>query len=175
MPVYHSSFNEIDARQLGNMAFLPIKTKIRGPAPNADPSSDDIVDEALTLFRANCFFRNFEIKGPADRTLIYLILFISDCLTKITAKSPAPNQAEGLKLLTTLAMTNFSIPGDGQFPLNALYSPPAARTDADLMRQYISQLRQETVNRLVERIYPDGKLSKWWTCFAKRKFMGKSL
>ncbi|KAI9143353.1 putative ARC18-subunit of the Arp2/3 complex [Paraphysoderma sedebokerense] len=175
MPVYHSSFNEIDARQLGNMAFLPIKTKIRGPAPNADPNSDDIVDEALTLFRANCFFRNFEIKGPADRTLIYLILFISDCLTKITAKSPAPNQAEGLKMLTTLAMTNFSIPGDGQFPLNALYSAPAVRTDADLMRQYISQLRQETVNRLVERIYADGKLSKWWTCFAKRKFMGKSL
>lgn len=37
----------------------------------------------MDLFRANSLFRNFEIKGPADRVLIYLILFIGDCLTKI--------------------------------------------------------------------------------------------
>ncbi len=43
----------------------------------------------------------------------------------------------------------------------------------DTMRQYLSQLRQETVTRLIPRLYgPDDKPSKWWTCFAKRKFMG---
>lgn len=31
---YHSSFNEEpDVRQVGNMSVLPIKTRIRGPAP----------------------------------------------------------------------------------------------------------------------------------------------
>lgn len=31
---YHSSLNEDpDARQVGNMSILPIKTRIRGPAP----------------------------------------------------------------------------------------------------------------------------------------------
>lgn len=40
--------------------------------------------ESLDLFRANSLFRNFEIKGGADRLLIYLILFIGDCLTKIS-------------------------------------------------------------------------------------------
>ena len=34
---YHSSFNEEpDTRQVGNMAVLPIKTRIRGPAPIGD-------------------------------------------------------------------------------------------------------------------------------------------
>jgi len=31
---YHSALNEaLDARQVGNMSILPIKTRIRGPAP----------------------------------------------------------------------------------------------------------------------------------------------
>ena len=50
------------------------------PTDAVDPSRPDIVDEAIDLFRANSLFRNFEIKGGADRALIYLILFISDCL-----------------------------------------------------------------------------------------------
>lgn len=41
------------------------------------------MDEVLALFRANTFFRNFEIKGPADRVLIYGILFVSECLGKV--------------------------------------------------------------------------------------------
>ena len=53
----------------------------------------------------------------------------------------------------------------------------------DLMRNYLSQLRQEIAARLIERVYsasyPDtdgGKRpSKWWTSFQKRKFMNKSL
>jgi hypothetical protein len=35
------------------------------------------------LFRANTFFRNFEIKGPADRVMIYGILFVSEVLSKV--------------------------------------------------------------------------------------------
>lgn len=35
------------------------------------------------MFRANTFFRNFEIKGPADRVLIYGILYVSEVLSKI--------------------------------------------------------------------------------------------
>lgn len=31
----------------------------------ADPSQPDIIEEALDLFRANCLFRNFEIKGTS--------------------------------------------------------------------------------------------------------------
>lgn len=90
----------------------------------------DILDETLDLFRANSLFRNFEIKGPADRLLIVLILFISDCLAKIGSARTQPPQIEANKLLNTLAVDNFSIPGDAGFPLNAHYAPPASRADA---------------------------------------------
>jgi len=93
----------------------------------ADPNAEDIIDEALNLFRANVLFRNFEIKGDADRVLIYLILFITECLGKL-ARNPSLREAE--KILSTLAVGNFAIPGDATFPLNALYASPTNKMDA---------------------------------------------
>ncbi|KAL0090978.1 actin-related protein ARPC3 [Phycomyces blakesleeanus] len=172
MPAYHSKFNDGDYQSIGNMFVLPIKTNSRNNAGAADILGEDIIDEAIQLFRANCLFRNFEIKGNADRVLIYLILFISECLGKLNKLTP---QGDALKQLSTLAVSSFSIPGDPGFPLNAMYAPPADRYQADQMKQYIQKLRQELAIRLVEQIYVDGKPSKWWMCFQKRKFMNLSL
>jgi len=179
MPAYHSEFNDAtDVNIMGNMAILPLRTRIRGPAPSLeDPSQPDIIDEALTLFRANSLFRNFEIKGPADRVLIYLILYISDCLNKLA--SPAArswNTVEATKQLTTLALENFALPGEPGFPIKGLFQAPSNRPDADTLRQYLSQCRQEMAPRLVEKVYDEtGKPSKWWMAFQKRRFLGKSL
>ncbi|KAI0082360.1 actin-like protein ARPC3 [Panus rudis PR-1116 ss-1] len=199
MPAYHSSFNEEpDVRVIGNMSVLPIKTKIRGPAPlgvynqrmvhqhdsshfiiyvPADPNNADIIDETLDLFRANSLFRNFEIKGPADRLLIVLILFVSDCLAKLGSARTPPSQLEAGKMLNTLAVDSFPIPGDANFPLNAHYALPASRADAEYLRGYLTQVRQELAARLIERLYADGtgKPSKWWMSFQKRRFMNRSL
>ena len=93
----------------GNFALLPLRTRTRGPAYTlptlpagssdlqVDPESEsyDPLDECLSLFRANTFFRNFEIKGPADRLLIYGILFLSECLGKI---KPNFNKKEAEKV-----------------------------------------------------------------------------
>jgi actin related protein 2/3 complex subunit 3 len=97
------------------------------------PDKVDIIEECLTLFRANCLFRNFEIKGAADRTLIYGILFISDCLNKLGTR-PTQNQVEATKALNALALENFNIPGEPGFPLNPLYAPPANRQDAGMSK-----------------------------------------
>ncbi|KAL7419322.1 subunit of the Arp2/3 complex [Cryptotrichosporon argae] len=197
MPAYHSAFNDDPSvRQVGNTAVLPIHTKLRGPAPlAADPNEADIIDEALDLFRANCLFRNFEIKGPADRLLIYLILFISECLTKVAPAPgrPSPSFQDAGKALATLAVDHFALPGDAGFPLNSMYHAPASRQDADALRSYLTQTRSELALRLVDRLYPaehvlgpDGqptgqlgpraaKPSKWWMSFQKRRFMGRSL
>jgi len=179
MPAYHSAFNDdVDNRQVGNMYLLPIKTKIRGPAPLiTDPNEADIVDETLDLFRANSLFRNFEIKGGADRLLIVLILFVSDCLSKLSAPRVPPSQIEAQKQLNTLAVDNFPLPGDVTFPLNSHYAPPASRAESDYLRQYLTQVRQELSARLVEKLYADGtgKPSKWWMSFTKRRFMNRSL
>ena len=170
---YHSSYNGGNYRALGNMALLPIKTRIRGPAPQPeDDKKDDVVDEALYFFKANVFYRNFEFQGNADRTLCYLILYITECLQAL-AKCPTKN--DGLKRMNTLALENFTLPGDPSFAFGGLYHAPANRADADLLRQYISQLRQELGIRLCDKVYVDGPPSKWWLCFSKRKFMNKSL
>ncbi|KAH8677557.1 ARP2/3 complex ARPC3 subunit [Xylariales sp. PMI_506] len=193
MPAYNSMFNADPnpPRLIGNFPLLPLRTKTRGPAyvlpppaeplpasesPDPDSDSYDILDEVLNLFRANTFFRNFEIQGPADRLLIYGILFTSECLGKIR---PTYGVRDATKeVLNTALDLNFAIPGDPGFPLNQMYEPPHDRQEAEQLRQYLAQVRQEIAARLLARVYEeggDGKPSKWWLSFTKRKFMGKSL
>ena len=57
---------------------LPLRTRHRGPAPKTD--GDDIIDEAIVLFRANVLFASFDSSEPADKVLLFLTLFISQCL-----------------------------------------------------------------------------------------------
>ncbi|AOW01969.1 actin-related protein 2/3 complex subunit 3 [Yarrowia lipolytica] len=175
MPALNSTFlgEDQDTRVVGNFAILPIKTSFRGPSypSNADY---DIIDEVLDLFRANSFFKNFEIKGPADRALIYGILFVSECLGKL---KPTTSANEANKLLNTAAVEHFSIPGDAGFPLNSLYAPPRDRNEVELLRGYLMQFRQELAKRLIEKIYKDdpSKPNKYWLAFTRRHFMNKSL
>lgn len=44
--------------------------------------------------------------------------------------------------------------------------------DAELFRNYLKQIREETSGRLLSVAYrPNGTPNKWWLAFAKRKFM----
>ncbi|KAK9579267.1 subunit of the Arp2/3 complex [Aspergillus fumigatus] len=192
MPAYHSIFLEDrDVPVIGtnacNFPVLPLRTRTRGPAYTLPPlpagvsdidvppdsESYDCVDEILSLFRANVLFRNFEINGPADRMLIYGTLFISECLGKV---KPGMTSREAEKALINVSLDHFAIPGDVAFPLNQAFEPPRDRQDAETLRQYLSQVRQEIAIRLHARLYAGGEgPSKWWLSFAKRKFMGKSL
>ncbi|KAK0079249.1 hypothetical protein PV325_001483 [Microctonus aethiopoides] len=173
MPAYHSSFLANKA-SIANMALLPLKTTIRGPAPICPTNTElDIIDEALYYFKSNVFFRTYEIKSEADRVLIYIILYITECLKRLQ-KCPTQNQA--ITEMYSLAYSKFDIPGDPGFPLNSVYAKPDTPAEADQMRHYLQQIRHETATRLVEKVYSDnGKPSKWWLCFAKKKFMDKSL
>uniref|UniRef100_A0A8C4Q2V2 Actin-related protein 2/3 complex subunit 3 n=1 Tax=Eptatretus burgeri TaxID=7764 RepID=A0A8C4Q2V2_EPTBU len=150
MPAYHSSLMEADTRLVGNIALLPLRTQFKGPAPK-ETRETDIIDEALLYFKANVFFKNYEIK----------------CTSK----------SMGEKEMYTLGITNFPIPGEGGFPLNALYARPTNRQEEEMMRNYLQQLKQETGLRLCEKVFDPvtDKPSKWWICFVKRQFMNKSL
>ncbi|XP_040569403.1 actin-related protein 2/3 complex subunit 3 [Lepeophtheirus salmonis] len=175
MPAYHSQCKE-GPNKIGNMSLMPIKTDQRGPAPALPKTSKepDIIDETLFFFKANVFFRNYEIKSEVDRVMIYLTLYITECLKRL---QKCTDKAQGTQEMYSLAISRFNIPGEAGFPLNGVYAKPATTKEADSMRQYFLQLRQETGKRVVERVFdtPDGKPSKWWTFFAKRKFMEKSL
>lgn len=171
MPAYHSSLTA--PTSMCKMSLLPINTKFRGPAPPGDGSAD-IIDETLQYFKANVFFKNYEIKSNSDRVLIYLTLYVTECLKKL---QKIGSKEEAKKEMQTMAIVNFDIPGEPKFPLNALYGKPQNSTEADQCRAYIMQLRQELGQRIVDKVYDPNtnKPSKWWMCFVKRRFMDKSL
>lgn len=58
---YHSAILTPE-KCVGNTAILPFKTQFRGPAPTQVGQDSDIIDEALYYFKANVFFRTYEIK-----------------------------------------------------------------------------------------------------------------
>uniref|UniRef100_A0A2R8Z759 Actin-related protein 2/3 complex subunit 3 n=1 Tax=Pan paniscus TaxID=9597 RepID=A0A2R8Z759_PANPA len=163
MPAYHSSLMDPDNKLIGNMAFLPIRSQFKGPAPR-ETKDTDIVDEAIYYFKANVFFKNYEIKNEADRTLIYIPLYISECLKKL---QKCNSRSQGEKEMYTQGINNFPIPGEPSFPLN----------EDEVMRACLQQLRQETGLRLCEQVFnpQNDQPSTWWTCFVKRQFMNKSL
>ncbi|KAI9725804.1 MAG: subunit of the Arp2/3 complex [Chrysothrix sp. TS-e1954] len=154
----------------GNFALLPLRTRTRGPAPTLPPlsapseisltidathTSYDPADEILQLFRANVLFRNFEIHGPADRTLIYGILYVSSLLSAVKG---GMGRREAEKALMGIALdNNFVMPGDAGFPLNQAFEAPRDRGAVDAMRGYVGQLRQELAVRLLERLYEGGE------------------
>jgi len=178
MPATHSKYNnEKDVRIIGKMALLPLKvspTVKSAAAPACSPDKTDIIDEAIEYFRANILFRNYEVEGPADRLLIYLTLYITQCLNVIRNKS----SSEASKLLYSLALENFSLPGEANFPLGGMVTAPAGRADADALRVYLTQARQELGVRLVATVYKGSngqQPSKWWMQFSKLKFMDMEL
>lgn len=172
MPAYHSQIQS--TKLIGNVALLPIRTNHRGPALMWSGEGIDIIDEALQYFKANVFFKNYEIKSASDRTLIYITLYITECLKKLQR---CASKNDGVKEMHTLALKEFPCPGDRSFCLNAYYSAPTNRSEADTMRAYFLQLRQETGLRVCDKVFDTdtGKPSKWWICFVRRKFMDVSL
>ncbi|KAH8275843.1 hypothetical protein KR018_005412, partial [Drosophila ironensis] len=167
---YHSEIRPVHG-SVGNMALLQLRTQVRGPAPIAMDVDNDIVDESLYYYKSNIFFRTYEVKSEVDRVLIYVTLYITECLKKLAR---CASKSQGQQELSSLAIERFDLPGDPGFPLNSVYARPE---DPEKMRQYLQQLRSETGSRLLELVFnaPDDKPNKWWTCFAKRKFMEKSL
>lgn len=190
---------------LGNVAVLPLRTRTRGPAQQLPPlaapdtpftidtahTSYDPVDEILSLFRANTFFRNFEIHGPADRLLIYGILYTSSllaqvrptmsmfrvsslipagCLPEIVLTRGTTGRREAEKALLNIALdTNFPMPGDASFPLNQAFEAPRDRGQSEMLRQYLSQVRQEVAARLLDRLYAESDAPSKVSLYALQK------
>ncbi len=55
--------------------------------------------------------------------------------------------------MNTALDNQFAIPGDAGFPLNQAFEAPRDRQDAETLRQYLSQIRQELAIRLLARLY----------------------
>jgi actin related protein 2/3 complex, subunit 3 len=69
---------------------------------------------------------------------------------------PGMARRDAEKAVMNVALdTNFAIPGDAGFPLNQAFEPPRDRNEAETLRQYLMQVRQELAARLISRVYAD--------------------
>ncbi|KAL8254877.1 hypothetical protein R6Q59_033098 [Mikania micrantha] len=199
--VYHSTFVEDEGiTKACGCPLLPLKSHIRGPAPVSDQATNDIIDEAIMFFRANVFFKNFDIQSPADKLLIYLTFYINVALKRLEG---CRTLAEGTKAVINLGLEDVPVPGESGFPFPGLFTLPGSKEEAvalviavegamhpqrakgelsalglgirrlkKLLRNYLKQIREETSGRLLSVAYrPNGTPNKWWLAFAKRKFI----
>lgn len=60
---FHSKFNDQNYKTVCGIALCPLKTNIQGPAPTNIITDIDIIDEAIQYYRANLFFKNYDLKG----------------------------------------------------------------------------------------------------------------
>lgn len=172
MPAYHSAFNDGAGTEVCGLAILPLRGKVRGPAPVQHTDEEDIIDESIRLFRANVLFKNFEVKGAADRTLLYLTIFIHQCLKKVERLT---NKADALRTLSALASGSHILPGEPGWPLSGFIPVPKPGQETEVLKNYLRQLREATALRLVDRVFDDAQpgQAKWWLQFAKRKPFAK--
>jgi actin related protein 2/3 complex subunit 3 len=127
----------------------------------------------LKYFKANVLFRKYQIEGEADRVLIYLTVYVHQCLLRLERKN-VQNRTEADKILFQLAQERFSLPGEGDFALGGFYTPPANSTEKGLIEGYLKQAREETGLRLLEKVFSDGNTnppSKFWLQFVSGIFL----
>lgn len=99
-------------------------------------------------------FRNFDVRGGADRTFIYLTLFIAECLVKCEKFEDKPSGTlvvgsthrffvhftlmSALRELKALAIKQgFLIPGDAGWPLGGLFPTPASKLEAGKIPSFL--------------------------------------
>ncbi|XP_059301815.1 actin-related protein 2/3 complex subunit 3-like [Lycium ferocissimum] len=126
---YHSSFvDEEGITKACGCPLLPLKSHINEPASDTEQDTPlDIVDEVITFFRANIFFRNFDIKSSTDKLLIYLTLYINLALKRLEG---CRTLAEGKRSIFNLGLEKIVIPGEPGFPFPGLFASPKSQQEA---------------------------------------------
>ncbi|PNH10086.1 Actin-related protein 2/3 complex subunit 3 [Tetrabaena socialis] len=184
---YHSHFNSEAAGRfqlLCGCPIVPLNTPggsgVSAAARAADGAVEaiDPVDEALELYRPLSLFKTFDVRGPGDKLLVYLILFINSCLKRLAERRPPPSREEARTLLFSVAHDRFPMPSQAGFPLGSLMAQPASKEEEDSLRIYLRQCREESGRRLVERMYGGGEgaaPNRHWLAFAHRRFMDRAV
>ena len=112
-----------------------------------------MVDEVIKYYRPNSLFRNFEVKGGADRTLIYLTLSMQQFL-KECERYKTRGDAE--KALHALVIKQFPIPGGPGWSLGGMFPTPNDIQEGESWRLYFKQAREECAQRLIKMAFTPG-------------------
>ncbi|CDW77726.1 actin-related protein 2 3 complex subunit 3-like [Stylonychia lemnae] len=172
---YHSAFNDESQFQSAcGFALAPLRTKTSGPAPKMD-EGEDIVDEAISQFRANILFKNYQVRGPADKVIIYLTVYIQKILETIAKSNNDQDAKRNVLALMNEAVPSPSAPG---FFMGNLVLKGRGSGEEEKFRGYCKQLKEECAGRLMNILYNPqyGTMDlKFWLAFAKRKFLKLSM
>jgi actin related protein 2/3 complex subunit 3 len=175
MPSYHSIFNDQQYSTMCGIPYIEFKqnkipdldyTKLKLPLNEIDL---DIIDEALIYFRANVLFKNFPLKGDADKLLVYITVFISKCL------EVAYNQdiEKAKTLIKNLVDDCEWTPNYKMHFMNNLVT--VKLNEVNELQSYLKSVRKEVVMRLMFILYDSEYKTldlKFWLGFAKKKFLG---
>jgi actin related protein 2/3 complex subunit 3 len=173
MPAYHSIFNDnVYATACG----IPLIDFKADKPVDLDPSklksqAVDIIDEAFIYFRANILFKNFQIKGDADKLLVYITVYISKCL-EVAAQYSGDLEKTRTVLKTLADDAEWTLSYKGNF-LNNLTT--CVVSEEGELQTYLKTVRKCVGFRLLTILYENeyGTLDlKFWLGFAKRKFLG---
>jgi actin related protein 2/3 complex subunit 3 len=177
MPAYHSIFNDAQYSTACGIPIIEFKTnklpdldssKLKNPLSEIDL---DIIDESLIYFRANVLFKNFPIRGEADKLLVYITVFIQKCLDIISGCKEDLEQIKSqLRFLideaewSPILKTHF---------LNNVVN--IKNNEIAELQAYLKTVRRETCSRILGVLFESEQKStgyKYWVGFAKRKFLG---
>jgi actin related protein 2/3 complex subunit 3 len=185
--VYHSQWNGYEKEEVCGCGVYDVrfcKDALQagagtGPAgrmmkpAEGEEEQTDILDETLYYFKAHMLFRTYNIKGPGDRTLLYMTLFVQQCLKRIVGMNKNKAKQEMLNLGTE----GFDNPGSQGFVFGSFFPAPESAEEKEKWIAYFRQLRIEMAFRVVAKVFEhpeeDGTGNKFWMTFTKGNLMSK--
>jgi actin related protein 2/3 complex subunit 3 len=177
MPSYHSIFNEI---QYPTACGIPLIEFKFNKLPDIDPSKLksslseidlDIIDESLIYFRANVLFKNFPIRGDADKLLVYITVYIQKCLEVVSSCKEDLEQIK-LQLRYLIDEAEWTPNLKSHFFNNVI---TIKNNEVSELQSYLKTVRRETCSRLLAILFEGDQKApdyKYWLGFSKRKFLG---
>jgi actin related protein 2/3 complex, subunit 3 len=154
---------------------IPILPLRAGDELAAKSSDNDIVDEAIQLFRATILFKNFKPEGPADKLIVYLTCFIQKCLFDIQMQKSG-SKADSLAICTALAKKAVPNSTNNDFfmrKLGLMIAPTGGASEEQKYSKYVSQLKEACASRLVETVYANDAMDlKFWLGCGRKPFLG---
>lgn len=175
MPAYHAISSETYYQSACGFPLVPIKTSktpiLDFKTIKLQDGTTDIIDEALSYFRANILFKNFSLKNEADKVIVYTTVFISKCIEVIYQHYKDPKKSKEL-LTALITEAEWSSTLTSHFLNTILVIKSNEVVD---LQKYLKQIRTEVVYRLNYIFFEQEGASldiKYWIGYAKKKFLG---
>uniref|UniRef100_A0AC35FYC9 Actin-related protein 2/3 complex subunit 3 n=1 Tax=Panagrolaimus sp. PS1159 TaxID=55785 RepID=A0AC35FYC9_9BILA len=152
---------------------LPFKSSVDTSYP-----SKDIIDEAIVFYAHIMEADDYPIEGAADKTLIYLFLFMTECLRQCLYVKDLETAKN--KLIKLVDGKTLPVPGDVGFPFNKDFGSPKNDFEEYLLRSYLMQLERECLDRFLDIVFrapekPDHDPLEYYLSFATKPCLGGRL